>query len=55
MYGSQPQVVVLRDNGNQNGFRGGLPLDLLTFFWIGLISGFGLAFALVGLAALMIH
>jgi hypothetical protein len=50
MYRSQPRVVVVPNDG-----RSGLPLDLLTFFWIGLISGFGLAFALVGLAALMFH
>lgn len=55
MFGSQPLVVVLREDGRPPGGRGGLPLDLLTFFWIGLISGLGLAFALVGLVALMIR
>jgi len=56
MNGSQPQVVVLHEVGRgQNVSRSGIPLELLMFFWMGLISGFGLAFALVGLAALMVH
>lgn len=54
MYRSNAEVIVVRED-QWNRVRSVGLLHAATYFWMGLTSGFGLAFALVGLTALMIR